>query len=200
LGSAAFDPFSLSLPLQVGASDATFARIWPTVERVKDAFEPDYVLIQCGVDGLAGDPCAIWNWSLAAGEGSMGWCITRIVNEWTGKKLFLGGGIQFKLALLLMASHYWLAGGYNSPNAARAWAYLTSIAVRGFFFKGEMLFHSTSYSSGNYFRLKRKYLTIRPSRCMGPHSLWTFLQETCRTKIRMSIYEKLKSATTRFYK
>jgi histone deacetylase 8 len=64
---------------------------------VKDAFEPDYVLIQCGVDGLAGDPCAIWNWSLAAAEGSLGWCIARIVNEWGGKKLFLGGGILLKL-------------------------------------------------------------------------------------------------------
>ena len=32
----AFDPFTLSLPLERGASDATFSRIWPLVERVKD--------------------------------------------------------------------------------------------------------------------------------------------------------------------
>jgi len=106
-----FDPFSLSLPLRQGASNHTFARIWPIVERTRDIFEPDFVVVQCGVDGLAGDPCATWNWSLGGGDGSMGWCIGRIIKEWPGKKLLLGGG------------------GYNSPNAARAWTYLTSIAM-----------------------------------------------------------------------
>ena len=38
--------------------------------------------------------------------------MSRILDKWQGKKLLLGGG------------------GYNSPNAARAWAYVTSIAVR----------------------------------------------------------------------
>jgi len=78
---------------------------------VKDAFDPDYIVVQCGCDGLAGDPCMKFNWSMTGGEGSMGWCIERITNKWKGKKLLLGGG------------------GYNSPNAARAWAYLTSITV-----------------------------------------------------------------------
>ncbi|KAF8736130.1 hypothetical protein AX14_000852 [Amanita brunnescens Koide BX004] len=106
-----FDPFTLSIPLREGASDSTYARIWPIVENVRDAFDPDYIVVQCGCDGLAGDPCVRFNWSLASGQGSMGWCIERIVNQWKGKKLLLGGG------------------GYNSANAARAWAYLTSIAV-----------------------------------------------------------------------
>lgn len=91
-----FDPFSLSLPLFQGASDQTFARIWPIVERTRDIFQPDYLVVQCGVDGLAGDPCATWNWSLGGCaeqvEGSMGWCIDRILNKWPGKKLLLGGG------------------------------------------------------------------------------------------------------------
>jgi len=112
VSSSMFDPFSHSLPLRQGASNQTFARIWPIVERARDIFEPDYVVVQCGVDGLAGDPCATWNWSLGGGDGSMGWCIDRIIKEWPGKKLLLGGG------------------GYNSPNAARAWTYLTSIAIK----------------------------------------------------------------------
>ncbi|PSS03319.1 hypothetical protein PHLCEN_2v3993 [Hermanssonia centrifuga] len=107
-----FDPFTLSLPLSRGASDATFARVWKSVEKVKDAFQPNYVVVQCGVDGLAGDPYAIWNWSLGTTDGSLGWCIDRVCNSWRRKTLLLGGG------------------GYNSPNAARAWAYLTSIALR----------------------------------------------------------------------
>ncbi|KAF8340132.1 histone deacetylase 8 [Amanita rubescens] len=106
-----FDPFTLSIPLREGASDCTYARIWPIVENVKDAFDPDYIVVQCGCDGLVGDPCMKFNWSMTGGEGSMGWCIERITNKWKGKKLLLGGG------------------GYNSPNVARAWAYLTSIMV-----------------------------------------------------------------------
>ncbi|KAI9568674.1 hypothetical protein HD554DRAFT_2021839 [Boletus coccyginus] len=107
---ASFDPFTLSLPLQQGASCRTFARVWPVVEKIKDTFQPDFFIVQCGVDGLAGDPMATWNWSIG-GMGSLGWCIDRIVHSWSGKKLFLGGG------------------GYNSPNAARAWAFLTSIVA-----------------------------------------------------------------------
>ncbi|KAI9058032.1 histone deacetylase 8 [Trametes sanguinea] len=107
--SPAFDPFTLSLPLERGASNATFARIWPIIQRVKNAFEPDYVVIQCGADGLAGDPYATWNWSLG-GEGGMGWYVNKICG-WGCKTLLLGGG------------------GYNSPNVARAWTYLTSIAL-----------------------------------------------------------------------
>ncbi|KAJ3996432.1 histone deacetylase complex protein [Lentinula boryana] len=112
--STPFDPFTLSLPLLEGASVKTFANIWPHVECIKDIFNPDYVVIQCGVDGLAGDPkCKVFNWCLdVAIEGSLGWCVSRIVNEWKGiRKLFLGGG------------------GYHSPNAARTWSYLTSIIL-----------------------------------------------------------------------
>ncbi|KAF7318281.1 Hist-deacetyl domain-containing protein [Mycena chlorophos] len=112
------DPFTLSLPLQQGASNATFLRAWACVERIRTAFDPDFVVVQCGVDSLAGDPHAIFNWSLGpcddiSGRGSLGWCVSRVLNhpDWRGKKLLLGGG------------------GYDSPNAARAWAYLTSIAL-----------------------------------------------------------------------
>ncbi|KAF8962333.1 hypothetical protein BDZ97DRAFT_1122965 [Flammula alnicola] len=105
------DPFTLSLPLKLGASNATYARIWRVVEKVKNTFRPDFIVMQCGVDALAGDPCATFNWSLGEAEGSMGWCVQKVVTEWSGKKLLLGGG------------------GYNSPNAARAWAYLTSITL-----------------------------------------------------------------------
>ncbi|TFL02091.1 hypothetical protein BDV98DRAFT_592583 [Pterulicium gracile] len=104
------DPFTLSIPLLPGASSPTFHRIWTTlVEPAHKAFSPEYVVVQCGVDGLAGDPYGVFNWCLG-GEGGLGWCVGRVMG-WEGKKLVVGGG------------------GYNSPNAARAWAYLTSIAL-----------------------------------------------------------------------
>ncbi|CEL60369.1 histone deacetylase 1/2 [Rhizoctonia solani AG-1 IB] len=120
------DPFSLSIPLDRGTSARTYARTWTIIERVLGAFfrwdeqtedddSPAYLVVQCGVDGLAGDPYAVWNWDIdIENEGSLGWCVQKVM-QWVGarekhlKVIFLGGG------------------GYNSPNAARAWAYLTSI-------------------------------------------------------------------------
>ncbi|KAG8993004.1 hypothetical protein FRB94_011149 [Tulasnella sp. JGI-2019a] len=106
------DPYTLSIPLARGASNDTYARVWSSVvEPVREAFQPDYLFIQCGADGLAGDPCAVFNWTVdPACEGSMGWCVERALG-WGCRTLLLGGG------------------GYNSPNTARAWTLLTSIAV-----------------------------------------------------------------------
>lgn len=92
VSSPDFDPFTLSLPLREGASDRTFSIIWPSVERAREVFDPDFIVIQCGLDGLNQDPCATFNWSLTGGEGSLGWCIQRVVKVWPGKKLLLGGG------------------------------------------------------------------------------------------------------------
>lgn len=100
VSSASFDPFTLALPLMQGASDRTFSTIWPIVENVKDVFAPDYIIVQCGVDSLAGDPCATFNWSLH----SLGWCIDRVLNQWQGKKLLLGGGERFH-PLQIQPSH-----------------------------------------------------------------------------------------------
>jgi histone deacetylase 8 len=86
-----FDPFTISLPLRQGASSRTFAQIWKHVERAREVFRPEYVVVQCGVDGLAGDPCGVWNWSTGMEEGEMGWCIRQVLS-WGCKVLLLGGG------------------------------------------------------------------------------------------------------------
>jgi histone deacetylase 8 len=118
-----FDPFTLSLPLRQGASDSTFTRIWKIVEQVKDAFEPDYIILQCGLDSLSEDPCATFNWSLT----SLGRCVDRVINHWKGRKLLLGGGKSPRVLRQLIYNSR--SGGYHNANAARVWAYLTSIAV-----------------------------------------------------------------------
>jgi histone deacetylase 8 len=88
-----FDPFTLSLPLHAGASCATFMRVWQAVDRILVAFAPDYVVLQCGVDGLAGDPIGAWNWSLGD-EGGLAWFVRRVLDS-SAKVLLLGGGMLF---------------------------------------------------------------------------------------------------------
>jgi histone deacetylase 8 len=90
ISSATFDPFALSLPLHAGASCTTFARVWRTVNRILEAFAPDYIVLQCGVDGLAGDPVGAWNWALD-GEGGLAWWVQRVL-DFSAKVLLLGGG------------------------------------------------------------------------------------------------------------
>ncbi|GAA5897949.1 hypothetical protein JCM8208_003199 [Rhodotorula glutinis] len=98
---------ALNVPLEPGAGEETLRRVWAScVERVREAFEPDAVVVQLGTDGLAGDPCKEWNLSLSA----LGFAVERVLS-WNKPTLLLGGG------------------GYHSPNAARAWAYLTSVAL-----------------------------------------------------------------------
>ncbi|GAA5833245.1 hypothetical protein JCM9279_001466 [Rhodotorula babjevae] len=98
---------ALNVPLEPGAGEATLRRVWEScVERVREAYDPEAVVLQLGTDGLAGDPCKEWNLSLSA----LGYAVERVLG-WNQRTLLLGGG------------------GYHSPNAARAWAYLTSVAL-----------------------------------------------------------------------
>ncbi|RDB18669.1 Histone deacetylase 8 [Hypsizygus marmoreus] len=118
--SGPFDPYTLSLPLHAGASSTTLARAWGIVEEVKRAYAPDYVVLQCGADGLAGDTCAMWNLDL---EG-MGECV-RAVRGWVeGKEGTTEDGEARVRGVLLLGG-----GGYNTPNVARAWASFTAIAL-----------------------------------------------------------------------
>lgn len=69
-------------------------------EQASDGLSPPpasaYLIVQCGVDGLAGDPYATWNWDIdVEREGSMGWCVQRVIRwaeERGVKVVFLGGG------------------------------------------------------------------------------------------------------------
>lgn len=104
-------PFSLSIPLRPYPSCKTYARLMGScIEPVVTAFDPDYVVLQLGLDGLARDPLAkVGGWALD-GAGGVGWCVER-VKAW-GKPLCVLGG-----------------GGYHPANTARGWAYATSILV-----------------------------------------------------------------------
>ena len=108
---------ALNAALHPGLSSENLIRVFENcVEPVVEAYGPDCVVVQCGCDGLAGDPCAEW----ALGLEGIGEVVRRVVG-WGKRVLLLGGG------------------GYDHPNAARCWAYLTSVAVSGVRLRPELL-------------------------------------------------------------
>lgn len=71
---------------------------------ILDTYRPDACVIQCGADVLAGDPLGGGNLL----PSDLGKCVQTIL-DWNLPSIFLGGG------------------GYNIPNTARYWTYLTAI-------------------------------------------------------------------------
>lgn len=101
----------LNVPLPVGSDDRTFARVWPTVLEHIARFEPQFVILQCGADSLAGDPLA----QLEFSEKTHG----RVAADLATLADRLGHGRMVGLG----------GGGYNRSNLARAWcAVVASLA------------------------------------------------------------------------
>lgn len=71
-----------------------------------EVFQPLAIVVQCGADGLKGDPLGQSNLT----QTSFGSCVKQILKE-NIPTLFLGGG------------------GYNFANTARLWTYLVSVIV-----------------------------------------------------------------------
>ncbi|GLH13211.1 Histone deacetylase [Gryllus bimaculatus] len=80
-------------------AQSVMLKIWKT-------FNPEVIVVQCGADGLSGDPTNAFNLTLQG----FAKCVKTILS-WNLPTMFLGGG------------------GYNHPNVARCWTYLTSLIV-----------------------------------------------------------------------
>jgi histone deacetylase 8 len=50
---------ALNLALESGLGGESLNRVWEVIEKVKESFGPVAVVVQCGVDGLNGDPCKV---------------------------------------------------------------------------------------------------------------------------------------------
>jgi len=102
----------LNIPLAPGASDDDFATIWPQVEAHIRAARPEFVLLQCGADSLAGDPLA----HLSLTENSharAALSLCRLADDCCSGRIVAMGG-----------------GGYNRDNLAAAWtAVVRSLAT-----------------------------------------------------------------------
>lgn len=90
---------ALRAPLRRAMTDEAFVRLFADIaERLRTHFQPSAVVLQCGVDGLAGDPLGGLNLTSAAYTE----CVKTVL-RWSLPVLVLGGG------------------GYDDANAARAW-------------------------------------------------------------------------------
>ncbi|KAJ2746967.1 Histone deacetylase 8 [Coemansia sp. BCRC 34301] len=99
----------INAALRRGASDAVFTRVFAAAaSAAMGGFGPQAVVVQCGCDGLAGDPHKVFNLTGQALVDAV-----QTVLGWNLPTLLLGGG------------------GYNHSNAARCWARITAVAAGG---------------------------------------------------------------------
>jgi acetoin utilization protein AcuC len=93
----------LNIAMQPGAGDAEFAAVWPRVMAYLEAAEPEFIIMQCGADSLAGDPITHLEYSEASHARAAAELSAFAAAHCAGRLVATGGG------------------GYNRENLARAW-------------------------------------------------------------------------------
>lgn len=102
-GAGAAVGTKLHLPLRAGAGDGQFQAIWPRALAHLEAGKPEFIILQCGADSIAGDPIThlqLTSQSHAHAARDLCALADRLGH---GRVLALGGG------------------GYNRRNLAVAW-------------------------------------------------------------------------------
>ncbi|MEM1262228.1 MAG: acetoin utilization protein AcuC [Pseudomonadota bacterium] len=94
----------LNLPLPPGAEDDDFFAAWQQAEAFLDAAAPEFILLQCGADALAGDPITHLGLSPAAYRHATERLVVLAERHAGGRLLATGGG------------------GYNRENIAAGWS------------------------------------------------------------------------------
>jgi len=93
----------LNVPLMPGAGDDIFLAEWARAERFLRGFEPEFVLLQCGADSIAGDPLAMLSLTPAA-HARVAHDLCAIAEDHARGRIMGFGG-----------------GGYNRRNLALGW-------------------------------------------------------------------------------
>jgi acetoin utilization protein AcuC len=104
IGSGDAAGTKLNVPLPAGAGDAEFAVVWPQMLAHVARFEPEFCILQCGADSIAGDPITHLQLSTA--------CHARAAADLCALADRLGHGRVLALG----------GGGYDRGNLARAWS------------------------------------------------------------------------------
>ncbi|MDJ0777288.1 MAG: acetoin utilization protein AcuC [Gammaproteobacteria bacterium] len=93
----------LNIPVAPFSDDRVFHAAWPRVEDYLRSHEPEFILLQCGVDSIKGDPITNMEFSPAAHAHAAA-RLRDLADEYCdGRMLGMGGG------------------GYNHANIARGW-------------------------------------------------------------------------------
>lgn len=99
------------MPLPPFAGDEQFLRLWPTAERFLEDYAPQFILLQCGADALAGDPITHLQMSTAVHRAAAA-SLCRIADRLCeGRVLAVGGG------------------GYERDHTAQAWTQVVTALV-----------------------------------------------------------------------
>lgn len=93
----------LNLPMEPGADDAAFHRVWPRVEEFVRAGKPEFIILQAGADSIAGDPITHMQFTPAAHAHAAA-RLCALADEFCRGRIIATGG-----------------GGYNRANLAHAW-------------------------------------------------------------------------------
>lgn len=93
----------LNIPMPPGADDAAFLAAWEKVEEYLMQGRPQFIILQCGADSMAGDPITHMRYSQAS-HAFATQQLCKIADKYCdGRLLALGGG------------------GYNLENISAAW-------------------------------------------------------------------------------
>ncbi|HLT89725.1 MAG TPA: acetoin utilization protein AcuC [Woeseiaceae bacterium] len=93
----------LNVPMPPGADDEAFRREWQRVLDYLDNAAPEFIVLQCGADSLAGDPLTHLRYSEEA-HAQAARDLVRLARRHAGGRIVATGG-----------------GGYDRRNLARAW-------------------------------------------------------------------------------
>lgn len=112
-GKGAARGSKLNIALKPGSGDREFLESWPRVEQHLVRFEPEFILFQCGADGLRGDPIAHLEYS-AATHAHAAKRLVDVAGRFSRGRLMAFGG-----------------GGYDRNNLAKAWSAVLREIVPG---------------------------------------------------------------------
>ncbi len=101
----------LNIPLPPGADDRQFQLAWPRVESLLSEHAPQFILLQCGADSIAGDPITAMRLS-AKSHAHAAHRLRCLADEYCDGRLLAMGG-----------------GGYNLHNIATAWTAVVEALV-----------------------------------------------------------------------
>jgi len=112
-GQGAAQGTKLNLPLRPGAGDAEFLLAWTQAERFLERFAPQFFILQCGADGLAGDPLADLRLTPAAHRHAARRTVALAERQAGGRLMAFGGG------------------GYSLENLGAAWCAVLEALLEG---------------------------------------------------------------------